>query len=87
MYGKLNNGALIPAPNPVVQNGVQIFNPEPAIWAALGYLPVQQTAQPEDGRLYDCHFEEENGHLVQRWTEAAPTAEALLAVLTGEDEA
>lgn len=84
MYGKLENGVLLLPPNPVVADGTQIFNPPASVLAALGYVPVVQTPQPEDGQVYDCRYELQNGQPVQVWTAAALPADAVLAVLTGE---
>lgn len=61
MYGKLIDGQIIPAPNPIPDLG--------------GYLPIVYTLMPmelpDDGNHYTATWEERDGKIVRVWTQAS----------------
>jgi len=75
-YGRLSNGVLIYAPNPMLHNGMRIYNPSSAVCEAEGYLPIVNTEMPADGEAYytSC-WEEQDAQIVQVWTETELPAE------------
>ena len=76
MYGKLINGQIVPAPNPLHVNRGMIYNPSGYIYESVGYHPIVDTPmpEPEDGTevYYASHWEEINGEIVRVWTETDP---------------
>ena len=72
-YGKLINGAVRFAPNPVLIGGNYIGNPPAEVYAGLGDKPVVFTDPPEVGEGYLAvpGWEETAETIVQTWT-AAP---------------
>lgn len=76
MYGKLINEALSPAPNPIHLEGFKIYNPSGEQYLKAGYLPVEETPYPEEpGSVYQPHWEEQDGKIIQVWEEAEPPEE------------
>lgn len=75
-YGKLIDGHLVPAPNPLHVNRGMVYNPSGDLYAAVGYKPIVDTPipEPEDGTevYYASHWEEQDGQIVRVWTEADP---------------
>ena len=65
MYGKLQNGVLIYAPN--ILNGK--INPSEATLRAEGYLPVIFSDAPkiEEGYILTCKWVEKEGCIWQKW--------------------
>ena len=77
MYGKLINGQILPAPNPLHVNRGMVYNPSGYLYSAVGYKPIVDTPQPEqpeDGTevYYASHWEEIDGEIVRVWTETDP---------------
>ena len=60
MYGKLINGRLVPAPNPLHINRGLVYNPSSYLYEAVGYRLVVDTPQPEqpedDAAVYPRSF-------------------------------
>ena len=66
MYGKLINGRLVPAPNPLHINRGLVYNPSSYLYEAVGYRLVVDTPQPEQPEddaavYYTSHWEEQAG--------------------------
>lgn len=76
MYGKLIDGNIVPAPNPLHVNQNMIYNPSGYIYESVGYKPIVDTPVPEseDGTevYYTSHWEEQDGKIVRVWTETDP---------------
>lgn len=83
MYGKLENGELTIAPNPIRLNlfvealgeegNFQVFNPRPEQYAQAGYLEIIEEAYPEEeGKYYIETYVEEDGKIIGKWVEADP---------------
>ncbi|MBQ2995926.1 MAG: hypothetical protein IJE22_01645 [Oscillibacter sp.] len=70
-YGKLVDGHLVPAPNPLLGPIFKHYNPTEEVYRKFGYLPVVETAPPEEG-YYEPSWAEQEGKIVQVWTEAEP---------------
>lgn len=72
-YGKLTDGVLAPAPNPLRYAGKKIYNPSDALYTEAGYLPIVETPYPEtaegEAKYYTSSWEEQEGQIVQIWTE------------------
>ena len=68
-YGKLENGALVYAPNKLVIGTEQIFNAPAEIYKKQGYLPIVNTEPPEDeeGFYYSPFYAEVDGSIVKQW--------------------
>lgn len=68
-YGKLENGALVYAPNKLIIDTEQVFNAPAETYKAQGYLPIISTEQPEtkEGFYYSPFYTEDNGAIVQQW--------------------
>lgn len=73
MYGKLINGQIVPAPNPLHVNRSMVYNPSGYIYESVGYKPIVDTPmpEPEDGTevYYTSHWEEQAGQIVRIWEE------------------
>ena len=69
-YGKLVNGRLVPAPNPLpVRNG-EVRDPSGYLHAAVGYKLVVETPAPDtaaDPSALTPHWEEWDGQIVRVW--------------------
>ena len=83
MYGKIENGELIIAPNPIRLNlfvealgeerNFQVFNPRPEQYVQAGYLEVIEEPYPEEeGKYFIETYVEEDGKIVGKWVEADP---------------
>ena len=70
MYGKIKNGALVPAPKTLVAFGKVSYNPDEALYREMGYLPVVNTPYPQDGKAYTESWEEKDGEIVCVWAES-----------------
>ena len=80
MYGKLINGQIVPAPNPIHVNRGMVYNPSGYLYSAVGYKPIVDTPMPETAEdaepvYYTSHWEEQDGQIVRVWTETEPPAE------------
>ena len=71
-YGKLRDGVLVIAPNPLTFGGRKTYNPPAKFFEMAGYLPVEETSQPDDGGYYVSTWAEQDGKIVQVWTAAEP---------------
>lgn len=68
-YGKLENGALVYAPNKLVIGTEQIFNAPAELYKSQGYLRIVNTEMPEyeEGFYYTSYYIEVIDALVQKW--------------------
>lgn len=98
MYARIINGTLELAPNPLVTEWVQIFNPSASQLEESGYKLVVDSEQPPaaDGCYFVGGWAEQDGQIVRTWTQTAipaaePTTEqriaALEAVIAAQAEA
>ena len=69
MYGKLVNGELRGAPNPLKTEESYIFTNNAAIYLANGYKPIILTEYPSDGGYYTESWTETETEIIQIWTE------------------
>lgn len=82
MYGKIENGDLIPAPAALqieqtflsedgeeIKSLQNVGNPTPEQYLAAGYLPIRYTDAPEapKGYHYEGDYTEDGGEIVQVW--------------------
>lgn len=85
---KLENGVLKYAPKCLIINGSKVWNASDADYIEHGWYPVIRTDAPvtEDGYYAEAYYEQEGDQIVQKWEikVAEPTAEELLAIITGE---
>jgi hypothetical protein len=92
MYGKIIDGKLVSAPNPLKSGNYKIYNPKPKHYEAEGYLEVIETDYPDTDKYYEKHYVERNGKIYGEWEEIEapdvpehiPTAEERITVLEGE---
>ena len=68
-YGKLINGHLFYAPNPINTDNNWYGNPPVNIYLEQGYKPVEYTEEPEyiEGYEYISEWEETEDKIIQRW--------------------
>ncbi len=81
MYGKLINGRLVPAPNPLHINRELVYNPSGSLCESAGYRPIVDTPQPEQPEddaavYYTSHWEEQAGQIVRVWEEQQEAEQA-----------
>ena len=73
MYGKLIDGKLVYAPNPLKSGNYKIYNPKPEHYEAEGYLEVIEADYPEvaegEVKYYEKHYVERNGKIYGEWVE------------------
>ena len=69
IYGKLIDGELRGAPNPLKTEESYIFTNNAAIYLANGYKPIILTDSPSDGKSYLSSWTETETEIVQVWTE------------------
>ena len=92
MYGKLMNGVLFTAQKMLIINGEEVWFPSQEQYAEQGYKPVMIDSQPsaEAGYHAEIHWSETDDSIEGAWTVVQdsdePTAEEVLAILTGESE-
>ncbi|MBR4657460.1 MAG: hypothetical protein IKO68_13090 [Oscillospiraceae bacterium] len=68
-YAKLQNEAIVYAPNPITINGVHIGNPPQELYLQQGYKPVRYAelpAQHENG-YYEAVWEQTEAFILQNW--------------------
>lgn len=93
-YGRLTEGRLQQAPNPILDGALLLGNPPAERYAALGWLPVTETPcpeqAPEPGFFWEACWSEEAGVILQSWTQTElppegelPDGEALEILLGG----
>lgn len=80
MYGKIIDGKLVAAPNPMIADitnketgetaKYKIHNPRPEHYEAEGYLEVIETDYPDTDKYYEKHYVERNGKIYGEWVEA-----------------
>ena len=77
-YARLDRGNFEYAPNKLVIGDRQIFNASAEEYAALGWLPIVKTEQPEsgDGFYFTPTYAESNGKIVQSWEKVEYETEA-----------
>jgi hypothetical protein len=89
MYGKLVNGELRGAPNPLKTEESYIFTNNAAIYLANGYKPIILTDCPSDGKSYIDSWTETDAEITQIWTELPQTDEIsdseALSIITERD--
>lgn len=89
MYGKLVNGELRGAPNPLKTEESYIFTNNAAIYLANGYKPIILTDCPSDGKSYVGSWAETETEITQIWTELPQTDEIsdseALSIITERD--
>ena len=76
-YGKLVNGQLVPAPNPLRLHNGEVYDPSGYLYAAVGYKLIVDTPVPEAVSKTSCfvsHWEEQEGQIIRVWTETDPPA-------------
>lgn len=69
MFGKLVDGELRGAPNPLKTEESYIFTNNAAIYLANGYKPIILTDSPFDGKSYISSWTETETEIIQIWTE------------------
>lgn len=69
IYGKLVDGELRGAPNPLKTEESYIFTNNAAIYLANGYKPIILTDSPSDGKSYTSSWTETESEITQVWTE------------------
>ena len=89
MYGKLVNGELRGAPNPLKTEDSYIFTNNAARYLANGYKPIILTEYPSDGKSYIDSWTETETEIKQVWTEQPQTDEIsdseALSIITERD--
>ena len=92
MYGKLIDGELRGAPNPLKTEESYIFTNNAAIYLANGYKPIILTDCPSDEKSYISSWAETETEIKQVWTEQPQTdddpisdSEALEIITGGAD--
>lgn len=72
-YGKLIEGAIQYAPNPLVYNRKRYANPRPVILIAAGYKPVYQddypSEDPNEGYYWDLTWTETDVAIFGHWVQ------------------
>jgi hypothetical protein len=69
MYGKIENGGLIYAPNPLTVDGKKIYNPPADVLQKNGYKKIIQTPFPQDGRHYRQAYDDGKTEIIVFWKE------------------
>ncbi len=89
-YAKLTESILTYAPKFLIINGAKVWNASEAEYIAQGWFPVIRTEAPatEEGYYAEPYWGQEGNQIVQKWEikVAEPTAEELLAIITGDAE-
>lgn len=77
-FGRLENGQLVYAPNPLIISGRPVTTQRADIYFTQGYKPIEYTAQPsaELGYVWVASWMETDSKIVREWLryEAEPTA-------------
>ena len=92
IYGKLVDGDLLGAPNPLKTEESYVFTNNAAIYLANGYKPIILTDCPSDGKSYVSSWAETETEITQIWTEVQQSdndsisdSEALEIITGGAD--
>ena len=72
MYGKIIEGKLVLAPNPLITRRYKIYNPRPDDYIEEGYKEIVDTEPPTDDKYYEAHYVERNGKIYREWVETTP---------------
>ena len=69
-YGKSENGSLVLAPHPLVEDKQHIFTNDPEVYERNGWYPVVYTDVPEcpEGFSLVESWETINSQTIQRWS-------------------
>lgn len=93
-YGKMVDGKIKYAPACIDIGKSHVYNPTAEQLVSEGYKRLDYTLQPDAPEGYQAVWEwqEENDSIVQVWhfeelPEVEPSAEEIINILTGEDEA
>ena len=71
MYGKIIDGKLELASNPMTVGKYKIYNPRPEQYEAEGYLKIIAAEYPTDAdKLYVREYAEQDGAIYEVWVEA-----------------
>lgn len=75
-YGKIVNGNLELAPNPLIIDGKHVFTSDPDIFAWEGYLPIEYTPVPDYPEGYEATYKwaEKDRRIIRIW-EIQPASE------------
>lgn len=80
MYAKLIDGRLVYAPNMLRAEQGDVYNPSADMLSDAGYKPVLETPYPETDSefevAYTATWQEQDGRIVQVWTECEETVDA-----------
>ena len=88
MYGKIIDGKLVIAPNPMTIGGYRIYNPRPMQYEDEGYLEIIEFEYPaETDGYYEKRYIERDGKIYGEWeeTEAPEVPEETEPVPTVEE--
>jgi hypothetical protein len=71
MYGKIVEGNILSAPNPMVIGNYKVYNPRAEQYISEGYLEIIETDYPEnpDGKYYVKEYVERDGAIYGEWVE------------------
>ena len=77
IFGKLADGQIIPAPNPLKVGGSPIYNPTADQYVAHGWLPIIDTPMPgtpagEEPKYYTFRREVRDSQIIRVWEETTP---------------
>lgn len=91
-YGKLEDGQLVLAPNPLHLRNGEVYNPSGYLYTAVGYKLIVYTPMPKDpanSSAFTAHWEERDGEIIRVWTETGHPAAAAPkpADCAGEEQA
>lgn len=89
MYGKIIDGRLVIAPNPMMIGGYKIYNPKPEQYDNKGYLEIVEIDYPDTDKYYEKQYVERDGKIYGEWVEAeipdvptpTPTADERITAL------
>ena len=80
MYGKIIDGNLVTAPNPMFTNitdedteksaRYRVFNPTNEQYETEGYLEIVETDYPDTDKYYEKRYIERDGKIYGEWVEA-----------------
>lgn len=91
MFGKIVNGNLVIAPNPIIINGNLVGNPPDDVYAAQGYkriISVQKPEQTQPGFYWSETWTELGNSIQQGWElleRSELTADEALGIILGGD--
>lgn len=69
-FGKLIDGIVHYAPNPISRGGVTISNPSKVEYLSRGYMPIILTERPQkEGAVYLPYYMVEDNEIIKKWKE------------------